>query len=78
MNCGVGRRCGLDPAWLWHRPAAVALIQPLTWETPYATGTALKRQNKQTNKNKKQKTKTKVEKNKNHNDWGKGPITTGR
>ena len=30
MNCGVGYRCGLGPAllWLWHRPTAVALIQP--------------------------------------------------
>ena len=36
-GCGVG-------------PAAVALIQPLAWEPPYAVGAALKRQ-----KNKKQK-----------------------
>ena len=28
--------------WLWCRPAAVALIQPLTWELAYAMGTALK------------------------------------
>ena len=43
MNCGVGRRCGLDPALLWLRcrPAAAALIQPLAWEPPYATGMAL-------------------------------------
>ena len=29
-----------DPTllWLWCRPAAIALIQPLTWEPPYATG----------------------------------------
>ena len=51
MSCGVGRRCGLDPAllWLWHRPAATALIQPLAWEPPYAAGAALemaKRQKK--------------------------------
>ena len=26
--------------WLWHRPAATALIQPLSWEPPYAAGTA--------------------------------------
>ena len=34
----------LDPAllWLWHRQAAAALIQPLAWEAPYATGEALK------------------------------------
>ena len=29
---------------LWCRLAAVALIQPLTWEPPYAAGSALKRQ----------------------------------
>jgi len=38
--------------WLWHRLAAAALIGPLAWELPYATGAALKKQNKQTkNKN---------------------------
>ena len=26
MNYGVGRRHNLDPAWLWHRRAAVDLI----------------------------------------------------
>ena len=46
MSCGVGRRHGLDPVllWPWFRPAAVAPIQPLAWEPPYATGAALKRQ----------------------------------
>ena len=29
---------------LWHRLAAVALIQLLAWELPYARGVALKRQ----------------------------------
>ena len=29
--------------WLWHRPAAAAVIQPLAWELLYATGVALKR-----------------------------------
>ena len=40
-----------DPAlpWLWHRPAAVALIRPLDWEPPCATCAALKSK-KQTNK----------------------------
>ena len=49
-----GRRQGSDPTllWLWSRPAAVALIQPLAWEPPYAAGAALKRQ-KDKNKNKK-------------------------
>ena len=28
--------------WLWHRPAAAALIRPLAWEPPYASGVALK------------------------------------
>ena len=44
MSCGVGLRCGSDLPllWLWHRPAAAALIRPLAWEPPYATGTALK------------------------------------
>ena len=34
-----------DPVlwWLWHRPAAAALIQPLSWEFPYVAHTALKR-----------------------------------
>ena len=39
MNCGVGSRLGSDPAW----PAAIAPIQPLAWELPYAAGAALKR-----------------------------------
>ena len=48
MSCGVGHRRGLDPALLqlWCRPAAVALIQPLAWELPYAAGVALKRKKK--------------------------------
>ena len=44
MSCGVGHRYGSDLAllWLWHRPAAVALIKPLVWEPPYAADVALK------------------------------------
>ena len=42
--------CGL---WLWLWWTTTALIWPLTWELPYAVGTALKRQNK-TNKTQKQ------------------------
>ena len=47
-NCSIGHRLSLDPAllWLWCRPAAAALIRPLTWEFPYAVGVALKRQKK--------------------------------
>jgi len=39
-SCGVGRRCGLDPAllWLWCRLAAAAPIRPLAWEPPCAMG----------------------------------------
>ena len=38
-------RHGSDPALLclWCRPAAVALIGPLAWESPYAVGAALKK-----------------------------------
>ena len=46
MSYGVGCRRSWDPAllWLWCRPGATALIRPLAWEPPYATGVALKRQ----------------------------------
>ena len=32
-----------DPVllWLWCKPAAASLIQPLAWEHPHATGAAL-------------------------------------
>ena len=42
VSCGVGRRCGSDPAllWLWRRPVATAPIRPLAWEPPYAEGAA--------------------------------------
>ena len=36
--------------WLWCRPAAVALIQPLAREPPYATGVALKKKPNKTKK----------------------------
>ena len=44
MSCGVGCRCNLDPLllWLWCRLAAAALIGPIAWEIPYASGAALK------------------------------------
>ena len=56
MSCGVGPRCGSDPAllWLWHRLAATAPIRPLAWESPCAAAAAQeiakKDKNKQTNK----------------------------
>ena len=48
MSCGVGHRRSSDLAllWLWRRTAAVAPIRTLAWEPPYATGAALKRQEK--------------------------------
>ena len=57
MSCGVGHRCGSDPAllWLWYRPAAVALIRSLAWELQCAAGVALKSQ--KNNNNKENKTK---------------------
>ena len=44
VSYGVGHRRGSDLVllWLWHRPAAAAPIQPLTWEPPYAAGAPLK------------------------------------
>ena len=55
VSCGVGCRRGSDPAllWLWCRPVAIAPIQPLAWEPPYAEGVAL------------EKTKTKKKKKRN-------------
>ena len=43
VSYGVGRRRGSDLAmlWLW-----LALIGPLAWEPPYATGAALKKRQK--------------------------------
>ena len=50
MSCGVGHRLGSDLAllWLWRRPAATAVIGPLAWEHPYATGAALEMAKRQT------------------------------
>ena len=49
MSCAVGYRRDSDPEllWLWHRLAATALIRPLAWEPPYATGMALKNTKRQ-------------------------------
>ena len=53
MSCGVGRRHGLDPTflWLWCRPAATAPSAP-AWEPPYAVGAALKSKKKKKEKEK--------------------------
>ena len=60
MSCGVGHSCGLDLAWLWlwHRLAATALITPLAWGSPYATGAALKGQKRPKKPKTKKKKKT--------------------
>ena len=52
MSCGLGRRCGSDPAlpWLWSRPAATAPIRPLAWEPAYAVGVALEKTKKKKKK----------------------------
>ena len=47
--------------WVWCRPAATALIQPLAWELSYATGAALKKKRKEKEKNNKDKLKKKKE-----------------
>ena len=51
MSCGVGHRCGSDPAllWPWHRPVATSPIRPLAWEPPYAVGVALEKTERQKN-----------------------------
>ena len=48
MSCGVGRRHGLNPMllWLWRRLVVTTQISPLAWETPHASGAALKRRKK--------------------------------
>ena len=40
---------------LWCRPAATAPIRPLAWDSPYATGAALKRQKTKKEKEKKKR-----------------------
>ena len=51
MSLSIGHRHGSDLAllWLWRRLAAVAPIQPLAWELPYAMGVSLKNKPKQKN-----------------------------
>ena len=51
--------------WLWHRPAAIALIRPLAWESPYASGAALKKRQKNNNQQEQQQ---KLKKN--NGSWG--------
>ena len=57
MSSGVSCRCGSDLAslWLWCRPAAIVLIQPLAWELYYAMGAALRKAKKIRKEKKKEK-----------------------
>ena len=61
MSCGVGHRGGWDLVllWLWCRLVATAPIRPLAWESPYATGAALKEKDQKNKKTKKQENPTK-------------------
>ena len=55
---GLRIRCCHEP---WCRSAAVAPIQPLAWELPYAAGMALKsKTNKQKKNNKGQETAVRI------------------
>ena len=47
VSCGIDDRCGSDPAllWLWRGPAVAALIRPLVWVLPNASGVGLKNNN---------------------------------
>ena len=49
VSCGVCRRGGSDPEWLWLRcrPVAAALIRSLAWELPHAAAAAPPPKNKQ-------------------------------
>ena len=57
MSCGVGCRRGSDPTllWLWRRLMATALIRPLAWEPPYATGEAQEMAKRQKDQKKKER-----------------------
>ena len=57
MSCGVDCRHDSDLVllWLWLWQAAVALIRPLAWEAPYASGVALKSKNKEKKEKKSKK-----------------------
>ena len=52
MSCGVGHRRSSDPVslWLWRRLVATALIRPLGWEPPCATGAAQEKAKRQKKK----------------------------
>ena len=55
--------------WLWHRPAAAALIRPLAWEPPYAMGAALNIKEKKKKKKKKLELRHVTPFDKGHMTW---------
>ena len=57
--------------WLCCRPAAVALIQPLAWEPPYATGVALKSKERERERERKKEKKERRERERNFG-WRSG------
>ena len=59
MSCGVGCRLGSNLVLPWHRCRLVATapIRVLAWESPFAVGTALKRQKAKKKKKKKKGSK---------------------
>ena len=61
--------------WLWHRPAATVLIQPLAWELPCANGAVLNRKKKK-KKRKKERKKEKKKKKKKKKETIPFPITS--
>ena len=46
VSCGAGCRLGLDLILLWLWCKLAALVRPLAWEQPYASGAALKKKKK--------------------------------
>ena len=66
MKMQVGSLTSLNGLGVWHchelwfRPAAVALIQPLAWVLPYATGAALKRKKERERERKKEGKKERI------------------
>ena len=57
LCCRLQKGSDLALLCLWCRPAAIALIQPIAWDLPYAVGVALKSKKKK----KIQKIKNKAE-----------------
>ena len=61
MSYGVGHRRSLDPMllWFWRRLVATALIRPLAWEPPYASGVTQGKAKRQKKKKEREREKQK-------------------